>query len=180
MTILHHRGINSTATIITIDSVSEDFLNYLQDQLRPFRRSQLLLEIKQLDWNKVGVELLISLWLRRLPESTNAISTFSDSGFFELLANTFEKIHEVHARPAVSEWSWAATGQITELQQTVATLVPTVLTLVQQLKLCVQKVGPELFRGSPTEMGDRVVACSAICWYHRIFANKAKMCTSPC
>lgn len=60
-------------------------------------------EMKQLGGDNVGVELPKSLWLQWLPKSTQAILSCADSGSLEVLTNTADQIHEVHARPVVSD-----------------------------------------------------------------------------
>lgn len=58
--------------------------------------------MKQLDTGKAGAEHLKSLWLYRLPESTQVILAYADSESLQVLQNT-DKIHEVHARSMVSK-----------------------------------------------------------------------------
>ncbi|XP_037905728.1 uncharacterized protein LOC119648202 isoform X2 [Hermetia illucens] len=55
--------------------------------------------------DNVGVELLQSLWLLRLPEITQAILASADSGSLDTLAVIADKVQEVHVRPMVGEVS---------------------------------------------------------------------------
>lgn len=58
----------------------------------------------------------------------------------------------------VSEVSREATGQIIELQQMVATLAATVFKLAVTMGALCSEVDLESIRGSPTKIGNQVVA----------------------
>lgn len=57
--------------------------------------------MKQLGGDKVGSELLNSLWLQRLPEITGAIFVCVDSLSLEVLSATAYRVYEVYTRPVI-------------------------------------------------------------------------------
>lgn len=116
--------------------------------------------MRQLGGDKVGLELLKPLWRQRLPECTQVILTYADSGFLEVLAATADKIHDVHAQPLVAEVSHES-AEVTELRRQLVVL-------------------PNL--RSRERSGSRTVRSasnSSLCWYQCRFANQAKRCTHP-
>lgn len=56
------------------------------------------------------------------------------------------KIHEVHARPVVSELSGEATSKIVELQQTLVTFAATVTKLAATVGAWNSEVGPAVLQ----------------------------------
>lgn len=175
-----YQGIRNKLTGIYADSNEKNLRKLLSDiDLGDRKPSQLLNEMTRLGGTAVSSELLKTLWMARLPAHMQSILTTS-SDPLQNLAQMADKIAEIE-RPRV----YAATmeprnddiaGAIQKLTLEVAELKSTMNGNARRVRPRSRTPARYDYR-SPIRSRD---GNSSICWYHRVFKEKAKKCYSPC
>ncbi|GBM73414.1 hypothetical protein AVEN_143083-1 [Araneus ventricosus] len=169
--------------LINIFSDSEErrLKKLLQDvELGDKRPSTLLREMQDLAGNRVGDELLRSLWLQRLPTQMQAILTTS-SDDLNKLSLMADKIADVtsgseicsnHVKTKVPETS-TPNDCISNLQ-----------AQISELSLKIDRMSQfRRSRGMSRRNNYRARSASRkdqMCWYHFRFRENAKKCVPPC
>ena len=146
--------------------------------------SQLLREMRQLGGSKIGDDLIKSLWLRRLPEGTQAILACV-SGSLEELAATADQVQEVYVRPTLAAVQ-PPSDEVGELRREIAALTASMAEM--RATLDAQRSGARsrarsrsaIRKGRSGSRSSRQSTDPGICWYHRRFGDKATRCTLPC
>ena len=160
------------------------------EELGDRKPTQLLRRMQQLLGDKLStstdaVAFLRELFLQRLPANVRMVLASIDSTQdINKLADMADKIMEVSI-PAVSAvMSPAHPSEVKELREEVARLTDLVASLntatgTYYSRRCStsrlrrpQSPAPTPASGSPTQ--------DSLCWYHRMFGEKAKNCQDPC
>lgn len=150
----------------------------LQDlQLGDKRPSQFLLEMRNLASNKIGDEILKSLWMQRLPISIQQIlSVCSDP--LDKLAAIADKINEVSGCVTVSEIS--SNSNLQSLKDEIASLRSEVKRLSRSQSKQVKNRNRRKSFSRERSISRNRSNSGLLCWYHRRFAEKANKCVKPC
>lgn len=164
------------------DSETSKLKQLLQDlQLGDMRPSQLLSKMTELSSGNLSDNVLKSLWLSRLPNSTQAILAASSEPIARL-AEMADKIHEL-ANPYQIHEVQAQTPNISVLQQQIEELSKQVASLA-----AAQQYPPRNrsfsknhhYRRRSNSRGRYRQPPPGICFYHHNFGKDALKCSPPC
>ena len=150
------------------------------------RPSQLLAHMKTLAGDTVGEPLLKSLWLGRLPNSTQTILTALNEDLSGL-ASVADKINDLAGHSSInSVASPSSDNRVSALEKQVAQLT----TLVGELTTTIRQSRSQSrnrnrpFKNSRSRSRDNFQKykepANGICFYHTNFGAKAKKCNLPC
>lgn len=166
---------------IFTDSEERRLKKLLQDiDLGDKRPSILLRQMQDLAGNRVGENLLKSLWLQRLPTQMQAILTTSSDDLSKL-AVMADKIADVTYLSDINAIS--AKPEVTEVRELKAT-ISDLQSQISELTNKFEKFS-HLHRGrsnsrSRNKPRERSRSRGKFCWYHFRFRERATRCRSPC
>ncbi|XP_055950353.1 uncharacterized protein LOC129984489 [Argiope bruennichi] len=150
------------------------------------RPSQLLARMKTLAGDAVGEPLLKSLWLGRLPNSTQTILTALNEDLAGL-ASVADKINDLAGYSNINSVTpQSSNNQIAQLEKQVAHLTTLVgeLTTTMRQSRSQSRNRNRPFKNSRSCSRDRLKKykepADGICFYHTNFGTKAKKCSLPC
>lgn len=146
--------------------------------------SHLWREMRELAGDRVGDDLLKSLWLQRLQPHAQAILSTSDGNMVRL-TEMADKIHEVidtRGIHSVSSTSSLSThSEVNELRQQILALTKQMSALTSTVgdvtNQRARSSGRSQSRGRRQRSSSRV---PGLCWYHDVFGENANKCTAPC
>lgn len=137
--------------------------------------SGLLREMRDLACGKVSDELLKTLWIQRLPNTTKAILSVSDDKI-DKLAMMADKIHDQSdASGMINAVSTKSDDRLSVLERQMQEIV----CKIDALSTGNQRQA----RGSSRNRSrnrSRSQSSTSVCWYHHKFGCKATKCRSPC
>lgn len=152
------------------------------------RPSHLLREMRELAGNRVGEELLKSLWLQRLPPQIQAILSTSEGTTFKL-AEMADKICEAVDRRDVSAISTSqnSSADIVRLEKQISELTKLVSEMSRSDRgrdatpRNSRQRSRSNTRNTCQKSGSRSQSAnSSVCWFHYKFGDQAKNCRAPC
>lgn len=153
------------------DSDSKKLKTLLNDiQIGDMKPSDLLRKMRELSCNKVGDDLLKELWIQRLPSSIKTVVSSND-GDLDILVPIADRIFEtaqinvIHTLPNPND----------ELLEIVQNLTQEINSL--KINFRNRSRSKERFSQKPKSRHD---SSSKICWYHKVYKDKATKCTQPC
>ncbi|GBO30382.1 hypothetical protein AVEN_183337-1 [Araneus ventricosus] len=150
------------------------------------RPSQLLTRMRALAGDTVGEPLLKSLWMGRLPNSTQTIlaALSEDLAGLATVADKISdltnhsNINAVHVTPSTSD------ARVTKLEQQVTQLTTLVGELSSTIRQTRSRSRDRQFNYGRSRSRDRFrkykESSSGICFYHTNFGKNARKCNSPC
>ncbi|XP_046393721.1 uncharacterized protein LOC124161444 [Ischnura elegans] len=153
------------------------------EELGDRKPSQLLRHLRTLAGESVPDEFIRSLWMSRLPPSTQTILATQDSVELSSVANLADKIHEVGPRPHVA--SASMTPEVEALTRRMEELARQVSSLSQALGSANTSTRRPRSRSRSRGNHQRNRSQSAPrnptwCWYHDTFGARASKCREPC
>lgn len=158
------------------------------------RPSHLLREMRELAGEKVGEDLLKTLWLQRLPPQIQAILSTSE-GTCNKLAELADKISEAVDRPSISAMAApprSNNADIVRLEVQISELTKLVSELAKSDRSrATTSAGPSRprqrsrsrrshSRSARPRTASAHSSSDALCWYHFKFGVHAKNCRAPC
>lgn len=141
--------------------------------------SQLLREMRELGDDRVGEDLLRTLWLQRLPENMQAILACTPGSLTEL-ATCADRISEVLSKPSVFAFSSSQTNDVRNSNEDLASQIA---ELRDQFKKLLRSRSTSRHRHRSNSNSRRSNYSNSnrnFCWYHNKFGIKANKCIKPC
>lgn len=151
------------------------------EELGDRKPSQFLRHLKTLAADGVTEQFLRSLWSNRLPPHVQAIIV-SQTGPLEEIAELADKICDITPSPAQVA-STSVSNNFDELLKRMDNLIATRVQTELQQQISQLNLTPRGRRTARSNSQSRSRSRSrnpGVCWYHNVFGNKAKKCTSPC
>ncbi|XP_050505217.1 uncharacterized protein LOC126883608 [Diabrotica virgifera virgifera] len=154
------------------------------EELGDRRPSQFLRHLQSLAGTTVPDNIVRSLWLGRLPSSTQAILATQAKASLDAVAELADTISEAIARSVhISEASNARENTIDKLTAELAEMKMQLATLSQtQAQTNTYRRNRSNSRGRPypRDRSYRRERNNDICWYHYRFGDQAQKCSLPC
>ena len=136
------------------------------------RPIQLLSELRVLAENKVTDEWLKSLWLQRLPPQARAILQVSNADLNEL-AKLADKVIEVGGYNKIAAVAVANSAE--------DDICMRLSRLEKRFDDLLRPEGGNVRRRSLNRRSSRAPSPDGeVCWFHRVFGNRARKCRQPC
>lgn len=137
--------------------------------------SSLLREMRNLACGKVSDDLLKTLWIQRLPNTTKAILSASDDSI-DKIAMMADKIQDQYdAAEAINSVSKNGDDRVTILENQYQEIV----SKIDALSSGDYRRPRSSSRNSSRNRG-RSQSSPSLCWYHYKFGSRATKCRSPC
>lgn len=155
----------------------------LECRLGEKRPSHLLAEMRSLGGDKIGTDMLRTMWLQRLPANTQQVLSVGDQNL-DLLAETADRIHEIpefSVSEVVTDRSeiQSLKNEVSELKGMMQDFMSVYSVAGNSEKLSFRSRSRSWSR--PRKIAEsKVVKSQKFCWYHRTFAGRAKRCVPPC
>ncbi|KMQ85816.1 hypothetical protein RF55_15411 [Lasius niger] len=175
-----------SALIQRLTDIQEQRIRQLleREELGDRKPSQFLRHLTTLAGTVVSNEMLRTLWLGRLPPTTQAILATRKDDELENVAEQADRIHEVNNRALVLATETTPTGglqnpwaaQMEALTKQVATLTAQMSGIVKELRKGRSRTRSQ----SRQRTRSKTPRKEGICYYHRRFGAEAKKCTQPC
>lgn len=147
--------------------------------LGDMKPSALLRKMRELSCNKVGEDLLQSLWLQRLPHTIQTVlSTSTDT--LDQLATMADTMHEVAEASSIQAVSSTKCNEINDLVNVVYKLDDKIESLKKVFRESNKSSRRTSQSRSPTPHRASSVSKKDLCFYHKRFGTKAVKCKSPC
>lgn len=137
--------------------------------------STLLREMRSLASGKVTEDLLKTLWMQRLPNTTKAILSVS-SDTLEKLSLIADKIHDQYDTTTVIEAvSTGNDNRILAIENKIAEVISKIDALTTNKHRRARSTSRRLSHNN-----SRSSSVKNLCWYHRKFGPHATKCRLPC
>lgn len=179
-----YQTLKSRLTELYTDSNEKKLRKLLSElELGDKKPSMLLHEMQRLGGSALSTQLLQTLWLQRLPVTTQSCLTVSN-GTLEELAKLADKVAEIEIQRTV----------VSTVSDSTAELLKTLINEVSELKIYNQRSRDQVRQGGhrsrntskfrtksrTRSRGRWVQGDNGFCYYHDNFGVKAKKCVEPC
>lgn len=159
-------------------------------QLGDRRPSRLLDEMRELSNNSVDEKVLKQIWKQRLPQSVQQIlAGAQDNVGISELAKMADSIHEVENQRSINAITAAATSSAKNPNEAIIAAITELTKKVSELNTRGRRrsrnqsrsraATPAPNNGAQNHAADNEAGPS-MCWYHRMYDNKAIKCVQPC
>jgi hypothetical protein len=150
-----------------------------QEEIGDRSPSQFLRRMRSLAEGAIQESILRSLWIKRLPEHVQGILQAQSAPLNELAELADRIVEPAQPRSCVNEASRARDAQAQDITSEI-------LNRIEELSLRVNEIGRgrntwrprgrsrSQSRGRPNQ------SQTTWCWYHDIYKERAKRCSSPC
>lgn len=147
--------------------------------LGDLKPSDLLRKMRDLSCNKVGDELLKTLWIQRLPSTIQTvISTMPDD--LTQLSTLADTMFEVAEASKIQAITTSQPEPLSDLVSIVHKLDGKIESLKRSFRGPGKSSRQKARSRSPTPVKTSSVAKDTICYYHKHFGQKANKCKHPC
>lgn len=147
--------------------------------LGDMRPSDLLRKMKELSCNKVGDDLLKTLWLQRLPLTIQTVlSTSSET--LDQLTVLADKMFEVNDNATVQAVSTEKPDKFNDLVNVVCKLDDKIESLRKEFRMSKKSSKQKSLNQPSTSNTEPTVTKRKICSYHKRFGENAIKCRKPC
>ncbi|KAK2575353.1 hypothetical protein KPH14_000826 [Odynerus spinipes] len=152
-------------------------------ELNDKKLSELLREMTFLAGDKVSVNVLLTLWLQRLPArvqellavvegvETDKLASLADKAIERTNSHLVASLSESEGPPKVQSGSSVTSSEISELTKRIAQLESIVRS---------QERGRQPYRSRSKSRNRSLSRGSGLCYYHRRFKTESRRCKKPC
>ncbi|XP_055837729.1 uncharacterized protein LOC129906113 [Episyrphus balteatus] len=138
------------------------------------RPTQLLSKMRELASSTISEDILRTLWMKQLPNTTQSILSCSANQELKTLAEIADKISDVYSNSDVASVSKPSSiSEISELKNQIASLQKD----IEQLKVSRSRSSSRsknFIRNKSKSRNQKM------CYYHRRFGKQARKCQEPC
>lgn len=143
--------------------------------------SQFLRHLKNLAGDTVPDDLMRTIWISRLPVSSQAILATQKDSALEDVANLADKIFEVNPKPhVVAPVNATRSSEIALLTEKLDRLSRQVEEMSRSRTYFHRDRSNRSHSRHTSRSRKPSQTVKEACWYHQIFGSKAKKCKQPC